>query len=295
MPWIIDEGKFNVNISLIDSNIFGESKSTCIYLIKGTKKTALIDATEPQGAEILIKKFQAMNILPDILILTHSHWDHAAGTPIFQEKYPDIEVMVGKSGIGALKNPKKYNELYIKDLPFLTEWLEPIKGLTPLKEGDTIDLGDLELSIIETPGHSNCSISIFEPNQKVLFVGDSLGNLWTTKLIMPLIMAPEFSEENFLNTIDKVKTINYSVLAFPHFGFLTNSLAKNHPDKLKSSYVNWRDFFITKWNNNPSKSYVVKKFIEKLNYMGLYDKGTVITFEMFGGWMIEGLKSGNLI
>ncbi|MFX1235648.1 MAG: MBL fold metallo-hydrolase, partial [Promethearchaeota archaeon] len=260
MPWINDEGKFNENITLIDTNMLGMPKDTGIYLIEGTKRTALIDAAAPQEAKHCIKKLENMSITPDLLILTHSHWDHAAGTPVFRERYPNMEIMVGKNGIQSLKDPKKFNEPFI-EFPFLPD-LEKIEGLTPLKDGDKIDLGELELLILETPGHTNCGISIFEPNHKVLFIGDSLGNLWTLKHIMPLIMPPEFSEEKYLTTIEKVKNLDYDSIALAHYGILTESNAHNFPNLVKSAYFEWKDFFIAMWDKNPNDDFVISQFVK---------------------------------
>ncbi|MFX0019040.1 MAG: MBL fold metallo-hydrolase [Promethearchaeota archaeon] len=294
MPWINDAGKFNKNITLIDANMLGTPKDTCIYLIEGTERTALIDAAGPQEAENFTKKLEKMDITPDILILTHAHWDHAAGTPVFQEKYTNIKVMIEKHGIEALKNPKEFNEPF-SEFPFLPE-LEKIDGLTPISDGDKIDLGGLELVIIETPGHTNCCISIFESNHKVLFIGDSLGNIWTLNLIMPLIMPPEFSEEKYLKTINRIKNLDYNSLALAHYGVLTESIARKFPDLVKSAYSDWKDFFITTWNKNQNEDFIIKKFVKRMNERGIYNQAeSKFTLELFGAWMLDGLRSGNLI
>ncbi|MFX0048974.1 MAG: MBL fold metallo-hydrolase [Candidatus Hermodarchaeota archaeon] len=294
IPWIIKEGKFNENITLIDTNMLGMPNDTGIYLIEGTERTALIDSACPQEAENCTKKLAKMGITPDILILTHSHWDHAAGTPVFQEKFPNIDVMVGKSGIEALKNPAKFNDSF-NEFPFLPD-LGKIEGLIPLVQGEILDLGGLKLEVLETPGHTNCCISIFEPKHKVLFIGDSLGNIWTLNLIMPLIMPPEFSEEKYLRTIDKVKNQDYNSLALAHYGILTSSIAKRFPDLVKSSYLEWKSFFVATWNKNPNETFVINKFVERLNNMGVYNQpNNKFTLEFFGSWMLEGLKSGKLI
>ncbi|MFW9938268.1 MAG: MBL fold metallo-hydrolase [Candidatus Thorarchaeota archaeon] len=293
MSWIVKEGKYFQKINLFDSNLLGIQNQMCFYIIRGNKKVVMIDAPGPLEAETFSEKFNTIGIKPDILILTHSHWDHAAGTAIFQEKFPDIEVMVGKTGVNSLKNNAIFNNNFknLKDIPDL----KSIKDLIPLDDGDTIDLGGTELSIIETPGHTDCSISIFEPKQKILFIGDALGNIWKLDFIIPTIMPPQFSEKKFLASIEKIKNLEYSALAFAHYGIITDSLAEQIPDKAKSSYYNWRNFLVETWNKKNNKEYCAKKFAKKLYSMGFDDTESKISFDMFGGWMIEGLKSGNLI
>ena len=293
MSWINEEGKFGENIYLVDSNLVGTEKSMCCYLIKGEKKTALIDTPCPSEIESFTKKLSTLELKLDVLIITHSHWDHSAGIPILQERYPSIEVMVGKSGLRSLRYNPEFNDGFndFKEIPDLNS----IDGLIPVKESDVIDLGRTTLSIVETPGHTDCSISIFESRQKVLFIGDAIGNIWTLKFIMPTIMPPEFSEEKLIQTFDKFETIGYNTLGLAHFGLLTGSIAKEYPAKAKESYIKWRDFFMTAWDEQPDKEYCSRKFANELHLMGFNDSENKIPFQMFGGWVVEGLKSGELI
>jgi hypothetical protein len=46
---------------------------------------------------------------------------------------------------------------------------------------------------------------------------------------------------------------------------------------------------------NPTQEYVVDRFIEKLNEIGIYDPGGKISHRIIGSWMIQGLKSAGLI
>jgi len=56
--------------------------------------------------------------------------------------------------------------------PYDLDWRDDIKGKT-LAEGDRIDLGGAVLEMIYTPGHTNCSISAYEPNLKAMFASDA--------------------------------------------------------------------------------------------------------------------------
>jgi 2-aminobenzoylacetyl-CoA thioesterase len=44
-----------------------------------------------------------------------------------------------------------------------------------LKEGDVIAVEDLAFGVLETPGHSECSLSFYEPNHKILLISDATG------------------------------------------------------------------------------------------------------------------------
>jgi len=290
MPWIVKEGKFNSDTYLFDSFQCDAEYSMGYYILQGTKKRALIDTSGPIEAEKFAKRIKNLDLIPDILILTHSHWDHAGGTRVFQKKFPNIEVFAAKPAIESLKNNSKYNESFSE---VVTD-LEPVDNITPVKEGDTIDLGGLELLIYETPGHTNCSISILDQKNMILYTGDALGYLWE-KFIFPPIMPPEFSQEKLLSTFNKVNNIDYSVIACSHYGLLTEDSAKILPMYAKFCYIFWRDFFISLLEKNHITEDVVNSFIDRLHELDSFYPEGKITYKMLVEWVIKGLKSAGLI
>ncbi|MFX0134711.1 MAG: MBL fold metallo-hydrolase [Candidatus Hodarchaeota archaeon] len=291
MPWILNEGKLNKSTFLFDSFQCNAEMSMAYYILQGTKKRALIDTSGPLEAERFVKKLKHLGLAPDILILTHSHWDHAGGTTVFQKKFPNIEVFAGRTAIESLRNNSNYN----KDFSEIISDLEPVDNIIPVKQGDTIDLGGIELLIFETPGHTNCSISILDKKNSILFIGDALGNLWEHFVVLPPIMPPEFSQEKLLSTFEIVKKIEYSAIACSHFGLLTEDSAKNFPNYAKLCYIFWRDFFLSSVEKYSTTENVVDSFIDKLHELNIYDPGGKITHKIVGGWMIKGLKSAGLI
>jgi len=291
MGWIRHEGKLNQNTYLIDSFLNNERKAMASFMLKGTEKKALIDSSGPENAFNILERLKSMNLTPDILILTHSHWDHAGGTHIFQEKIKNLEVLAAKSGVKSLKNNKKYNDCFY---PFFKD-LKSIEGIKVVEDEEEINLGELTLKIYETPGHTNCSISIFDEKNKNLIIGDVLGYLWTKELIIPPIMPPDFSEEKLFSSFEKIKDIDYKSLSLAHFGLLTEEFALNFLQKAEDSYIEWRDFFISKWKEYDNLNETVKSFISQLNSIGIFDPGGKISHNMIGEWIIKGLKSDNLI
>ncbi|MFW9950398.1 MAG: MBL fold metallo-hydrolase, partial [Candidatus Thorarchaeota archaeon] len=281
----------NDNTYLIDSFLNNESMTMASFLLKGTKRKALIDSSGPENVSNIINKLQHLDLVPDILILTHAHWDHAGGTNTFQDKIKNLEVFAGKSAIASLKDNKDYNRSFY---PFF-ENLKSIEDIEVVKEGDEINLGELNLKFYETPGHTECSISIFDEKNKNLIIGDTPGYLWTKEVIMPAIMPPEFSESKLLTSIEKIKKIPFKNLSLAHFGFIKGNLALNFPDNAKKSYIQWRDFFISKWKEDDNVSNMVKSFIAQLNSIGIFDRGTKISHHMIGEWMLKGLKSDHII
>ncbi|MHA1268521.1 MAG: MBL fold metallo-hydrolase [Candidatus Helarchaeota archaeon] len=291
MNWIQEEVKLNENTYLIDSILFGTEKSMACYLVKGTKKNVLIDASGKSEGRRIAKKLLSMDLKPDILIITHSHWDHAGGASKLVKKFPNIEIMVHKSGIDSIANPNEFNKWF----PQYSSNLEPINDSIPLDDGDIIDIGDSELKILSTPGHTNCSICILDNNNNNLFTGDSIGYKLSEEVFLGPIMPPEYSEKNLMNTFNKLKKINFSTVSMAHFGYITGNLAENLIDSAKSNYLLWKNFMLLKWKENPDIKYIeqeMKKELIKKNF-GL--EMAEIVSEMFSDWIIKGLETAKMI
>ncbi|MHA1267414.1 MAG: MBL fold metallo-hydrolase [Candidatus Helarchaeota archaeon] len=291
MEWIKDEKKLNANTYLIDSRLFGGEHNMACFLVQGTKKKALVDASGKMEGKKIAKKLQNLNLIPDLLILTHSHWDHAGGANKIRKQFPNIEIMASQHGIQSLLNAREFNKWFSDVSPVL----RPVENVTPLTEGTVIDLGDLELEIFETPGHTNCSLSILDRKNKTLFIGDSIGYKLDAELFIGPIMPPEYNEEKLLSTIDKIKNLDYEAICMAHFGMLTGNLARELPDYAKENYFYWKDFALSKWQENPKKEHLIAAMEEKFAVLDLSSEMKHALAAMFGDWIIKGLTTANLI
>lgn len=291
LGWIIDEGKINANTYLIDSGLFGGEHNMACFLIEGTSSKVLIDAGGKMEGKKVAKKLVALDIIPDKLILMHSHWDHAGGTNKILKQFPDMEVMASQHGIDSLKNIRAFNKWFSDVSPVL----RPVENVTPLKEGTVIDIGGLELEIFETPGHTNCCLSILDRKNKTLFIGDSLGYKLDADLFIGPIMPPEYSEEKLLKTYEKVKAIDYESICMAHYGMLTDELARNLPDYAKENYFFWKSFALSRWKENPTKDHLVSAMVEKFNVLDISTEMKHALASMFGDWIIKGLTTAKLI
>jgi len=115
LSWIKAEGQLNENTYLIDSFLFGNEGNMACYLVEGKEKKVLIDASGKPEAKRIIKKLKDLGKIPDMLILTHSHWDHAGGTSVFKSEFPNMEIMASHQGINSLQNLQEYNQ-WFKDV-----------------------------------------------------------------------------------------------------------------------------------------------------------------------------------
>ena len=290
MSWI-KKGKINANTFLLDSFLFAQKESMACYLVKGSKKVALIDASGKSEGKTIAKQIKELNLEPDILILTHSHWDHADGASNIRKIFPNIEIMASKTAVETLKNATEFN----KGFSDFASKSKPLTGVSPLNDEEVIDLGDLELTIFETPGHTNCSISIIDQKNKILFAGDSFGYPMNEKLFFAPIMPPEFSKTTLIKSINKISALNYTSICAAHFGCLRDDYATDFLDLAQKKCDFWLDFLIPRCKENPSKDYIAGELLIYLNEIGITGIHAEALSNMFGDWFIKGLKTAGLI
>lgn len=140
-----------------------------------TRQAVVIDPAHESTAEILAEVKENQLTIQAIL-LTHSHWDHIADVAELK-KATNAPVYVHPLDIGNLENPGS------DGIPLFF----PIHGTKPdflLQEGRSIQVGNVSIQVIHSPGHSPGSVCFYVPKQSILFSGDTLfqGTIGTLNL-----------------------------------------------------------------------------------------------------------------
>ncbi len=100
----------------------------------------------------------------DYVILTHSHYDHAAAAGHFKGM---AKIAIHEDEYALLKAQGFTSFMFgVSFKPFEPDIM--------LKGGEVIDLGEIKLEVIHTPGHSPGSICLYEREKKWLFSGDTV-------------------------------------------------------------------------------------------------------------------------
>jgi glyoxylase-like metal-dependent hydrolase (beta-lactamase superfamily II) len=148
----------------------------CIYLVESEQECALIDAGAGKGTERVLGNiakcgFSASNIR--YIIVTHGHIDHIGGLKELQSKTgaqivaPALELDAVEKGDPRLTAASWYGIDY-----------QPVKVDHIIRQdSETLQLGQMELVFLHTPGHTPGSISILCQcaGLKVLFGQDIHG------------------------------------------------------------------------------------------------------------------------
>lgn len=143
-----------------------------IYLIVD-KTVALIDAGTGMNFETVKREIVKLGMKPEdveLLVNTHCHFDHAGGDGDF----------VRASGCGVAVHRLEARPLRDGDgittlaRTIFNATLEPVRVTRELRHRDRIELGELKLYVLHTPGHTSGSICLYEPKRRLLFSGDTI-------------------------------------------------------------------------------------------------------------------------
>lgn len=130
-----------------------------------THRAAVIDVPF-ESAELLIRRAEELSLCIEVILLTHSHWDHIAEVSLLKEKL-NVPVYVHREDAGNLELPGSDR------LPLFL----PVKGVKPdgyLSDGQVLMVGDLRIVVIHTPGHTPGGVCFYIPVEKILISGDTL-------------------------------------------------------------------------------------------------------------------------
>lgn len=240
MSAIRQPGKVNEITTLIDIGMYGVAGVTAVYLIEGDKK-CLIDGGTRTEARRIIKVLRQLGAFPpDIIIITHSHYDHTQGIPVLQREASKtgkrIEVLASHKAIPLLED-QSWNAVYDAG-PY-----DNIQDVTPLKEDDIIDLGTTTLRIYEVPGHSKDHIAIMDEKHRNIFIGDVIGDKIADNTFLPPFMPPYWDPHTFLSTINRLKSIDYDSLCLAHFGYIHGAESKQILDEALQVHETWWQLF----------------------------------------------------
>ncbi|XP_048045114.1 metallo-beta-lactamase domain-containing protein 2 isoform X1 [Megalobrama amblycephala] len=167
----------------IQERFYESGNRANIWLIRGSHQDVVIDTG--LGLRSLPEYIHSKGLLGDdskrknplLAIGTHVHFDHSGGLHQFQQ------VGVHKAEVDALANGDNFETVtWLSDREIVEDpapgWRARqyrVKAVTPthiLQEGDVINLGDRQLTVLHMPGHSRGSICLHDKENKMLFSGD---------------------------------------------------------------------------------------------------------------------------
>lgn len=271
----------------------GLPKFLSIYIIENNGMRLMIDVGDTLKVRTVIKKLKDFGLYPiHKIVLTHSHWDHAQGLSKFHQsmKDLDVEILASENAIENLRHPEKMIDGFegINFYPFEDE-------VTPLKEGDIIDLNGLELEIMNFFGHTMDSIALFDKSNRNIFIGDAVSMRLDQDAFFVPLMPPNFHEEDLLKSFNKLRNMKdkLSSISLAHFGVWKDTHFEQILNEMEDLYFKVKNSLIEWYNENPSIDIITSKYCTTLMPNSKFWNEKVFTFIV--GMMINGLKISGFI
>ena len=127
-----------------------ETAGVCALIDPGDEAPRVLDMVARSGCQL------------QYILLTHGHFDHTTAVRPILEQYPDLPVYI---------NEKDVVDGRVGDMELVFSRL-PEHNQRYYHDGDTLTLGSLTVTVLETPGHSKGSVCLVVGD--VIFSGDTL-------------------------------------------------------------------------------------------------------------------------
>ena len=191
---------------ILKTLVLGLFGSNC-YIVgsESTKEGMIIDpGDEP---EVIVKSIKRLGLDIKLIVLTHGHIDHVGALKEIKEA-TGAEVAIHTDDAQSLQDP------YLGARFGLSYTPAPHPDRL-LKDGDSIDIGDLHFSVLHTPGHTPGGICLL--GEGVVFTGDTLFNYGIGRYDLP-----GSSGSQLMDSIhNKLMTLPDKTIAYPGHGSKT--------------------------------------------------------------------------
>lgn len=280
MPIVYKPGEILKNIYLIDTMQFSIPRITSAYCYWDGEKCILMDVGTSDNVPTVIRALKKMQIplnKVDGIVLTHYHFDHGGGSLRLWRKLvkrnPHFKIITTREMRVKLQNAKEH---IIGARTTFGEFVGTMKPIPPEFEDSAflevesdnplpLELkNDYVLKLISSPGHTDDHLSptIFQNGSPLFcFAGETIGCLYhSTKISpQPTSMPPNFNYDLTMQSLEKLRNLHPSTLAFCHFGVICGSEDVNRYFEEFQKYMSsLRTTVIDLYSKNPSTKYIVE-------------------------------------
>ncbi|MCB5953602.1 MBL fold metallo-hydrolase [Enterococcus sp. CWB-B31] len=163
------------------------------YIILENDFCTLIDCSKNGQAKSIIKALEETDLPLKYIVITHAHSDHTGDLTKIKDHFPQAKICIGRKEFEDSSN-------HVKNINM------PVQPDLLLDECSSIG----SLSIYETPGHTNGSISLIDRRNDSAYVGDLLqtrGGLAISGDTRWLFPFPALATNNRKEAIQSVKKL----------------------------------------------------------------------------------------
>ncbi len=228
------------------------------FLIINGNNAALVDSGFSFCAEAMIEniKRELAGAPLDYCLLTHSHYDHASGSAYLKDHFPDVRIVASEYAAKIFAKPSAISVMrdlnnsaasqlgHIEDIApdTASDKLDHIRPDITVREGDVLSFGELNLQVLDAPGHTRCSIAFFIPEENMLITCETMGVYGGEDIVIPGFLV---GYEMSMNFIRRVREINPVKILVSHSGFFENEECKRFIDNSQRWNEHLKDLIVS--------------------------------------------------
>ncbi len=169
--------------------------STNCYLVGNDEESILVDAgyDQPDTRICLEKAIEEHGLArPSLILLTHSHRDHAPGVKQLADWNPTI-----------VCHPTEKEAII--------DAISPLEEILLVHDGELLTVANVELKVLHTPGHTPGHLSLYVESKQVLLAGDNIlgeGTTWIGK--------PDGVMADYLQSLKRLHSLDIKKLGPGH-------------------------------------------------------------------------------
>ena len=198
------------------------------WIVYSNNDAILVDSGFGDRTSFLSLKNYINNFLPNIkihyVLLTHHHSDHSSGARQLSEIF-NSKVLIHKQEKKMLKTKTESDDIPVRYRKKRQKW-EDEKVQTPISKyiehGYQINIGNLNIEALHTPGHTLGSICYLFRNERVLFTGDTILGYDTVSISAP----PNGDMNLYLKSLKKLNRYKLKYIAPGHGNVIANPKQK---------------------------------------------------------------------
>lgn len=143
----------------------GQLQANCYFLIQD-EECLIIDPAD--DASFILEEIQRKNLRLVGMLATHGHFDHVMAAGEIQKSF-NVPLYIFKEDLFLIDRLVQTAEHFLGYKPVII----PPTNIKFLKEGK-LEIKNLKLEILSTPGHTPGSCCFYFENENTLFTGDTL-------------------------------------------------------------------------------------------------------------------------
>lgn len=274
-----DRFDFPQYLERVTSGFGGET-----FLIFGSDKTVLYDSGMAYCATDTISKIkkklnEKSRDKLDIVLISHTHYDHVGALPYVIDEWPEVvvygapkakEVFKSEGAIKTMERlgeaardafgPKHNNQDINKKNSLFKIKANGMRIDKVVYEDDIIDIGNINIRVLETKGHTDCSLTFALEPMKILLNSESTG----------VLRGPDYMHtafvKNYWESIQsayKCKAYKATQLMIPHYGLA--------PLGYVDEFFNWyiklakeeKNMIVSMHESGCDQDEIMKKYIQE--------------------------------